>query len=178
MRSENIHKSISGDTMLDFVINFISNNTATLVSLLALGISVKSYSISHRTIKLTEKITGDAKKLKAFEQRAEILEIHDKKNAKISTLQLIYAEQLSVLTSNLYLPKKYPKELERIKNNIECNQKASSPEIRKFLEALDDSADIADNTKILADAKRFLIAIEEEIVKENRWLNTLKEELK
>ncbi|KAA0889802.1 hypothetical protein [Oryzomonas rubra] len=164
--------------MIEFVVNFISINAATLISLLALGISVKSYSVSHRTIKLSEKTAENAKKLKAFEQRAEILEIHDKKNAKLGTLQLIYAEQFSVLTNNPYLPKKHPKELERIRNNIECNRNASSSEVRKFLEALDESSDTADNTKLLADAKRFLIAIEEEIVKEDRWLKTLKEELK
>jgi len=80
------------------------------------------------------------------------------------------------MTNNLHLSKKYPKELERIRNNIECNKKASSKETRIVLESLDDNADIAENTKILADANRFLVAIEEEIFKEDRRLKTLKEE--
>jgi len=68
--------------MIGFIINFITNNTATLIALIALGISVKSYTIAHRTISLNEKLFDSAKRLKAFEQRTEILEAYDKKMLK------------------------------------------------------------------------------------------------
>jgi hypothetical protein len=164
--------------IIDFLIKFISDNNAILVSLLALGISAISFSTSSNSYKLSKKISEEAKKLKAFEQRAEILEIHDKRNAKIGNLQSIYAEQHLLLINNPKLIWKYPNEIERIINNTKANQIASSPDTRKYFEALDDNVDIATNTKTLADAKRFLILIEEEVVKEERRLNILKDELK
>ena len=124
--------------MLDFVIKFISDNNAILVALLALGVSAKSFSTSYRSLKLTEKNAEDAKKLKAFEQRAEILEGYDKRNAKIGNLQSIYAEQHLLLVNNPWLLIKHPDEINRIINNVKCNQNVISQNTRKYIEALDD----------------------------------------
>ncbi len=164
--------------LLDFTTNFISTNKTLLVSMLALLVSLFAFSNSRRSLKLSEKISEEANKLKASEQRADILEIIDKKNVKIGNLLSIYGEKYSLFTNNPQLCKIFPEEMERITTNVNClnNIKAQYDLERKNVESFNDKVSTPFNQNILADSKRLLIHIEEEIVKEERGLKLLKDE--
>lgn len=165
--------------LFNFITEFISENKALLLSSLAILISLRSFSISQRSLKLSEKTAKDSKKVKASEKRAELLEIIDKKNAKIGNLQSIYGEKHACLVQNQQLSDKYPGEVERILNNVNClNDLKSQYGIeRKNVESFESEIDIPFTQNTLADIKRLLIHIEEDIVKEERGLKLLKEEL-
>ncbi len=165
--------------LINFTTEFIVANKALLVSILALFVSLLSFANSRRSLKLSEKVTNEANKLKASEQRADILDIIDRKNAKIGNLQAVLGEKYYLLSNNPQLSKIFPGEMERITSNITClnNLKAQYGSERKTVESFDDKVSIPFNLYILADSKRLLIHIEEDIVKEERGLKLLRDEL-
>ena len=165
--------------LIDFTTELIIANKALLVSILALFVSLLSFANSRRSLKLSEKVTDEANKLKASEQRADILEIIDRKNAKIGNLQAVFGEKYYLLSNNPQLCNKFPGEMERITSNVNClnNIKTQYDSERRTVESFDDKVSIPFNLNILADSKRLLIHIEEDIVKEEQGLQLLRDEL-
>jgi len=157
---------------------FVLENKAILLSILALLISLRSFSISRRSLVLSESIALENKRVKASEKRAEILELIDRKNAKIGNLQSIYGEKYYYLVQNLQVGNKFPEEIDRIRNNLNSlqNLRTQYNEERKNVELFDEKMDIPFNKNTLAEIKRLLIHIEEDIVKEERGLMSLRNE--
>ena len=165
--------------MINYIVTYISENKAVLLSILAILISLRSFSISRRSFILSETIAEENKRVKASEKRAEILELIDKKNAKIGNLQSLYGEKYYLLVQYPQIAVKYPEEIDRIRNNVNSLQKLRDQynEERRNFELFDEKIDIPFNQNTLADIKRLLIHIEEDIVKEERGLVSLRNEV-
>lgn len=162
-----------------FATEFINSYKELLISVLSLIVSLAAYSLSRRSLSMSEQTQAEASRIKAYEKRSEILEAIDKKNAKIGNLMAIYAEKLLLIERSSISDKLNVSERERIKNNISVLQKFSSQYDlqRSLAEQIDQDGDIAFNEKNLADIKRLLIHLEEDIIKEERGLNTIKESI-
>lgn len=166
-------------SIFSFVLAFIRDYKEILVSILSLIVSLAAFAVAHRSLKSSETAAKENKRIMAFEKRSQILEAIDKKNAKIGNLLAIYAEKLLICERHPELVPSDSGEVERIKNNIQLLQKLSAQYEyqRGFAEKIDDDGDIALNERTLADVKRLLIHLEEDIVKEERVLIGLKQRL-
>lgn len=161
-----------------FTLAYVLEHKTILLSVLAILISLRSYSISRRSLILSELIAEENKRVKASEKRAEILELIDKKNAKIGNLQSIYDEKYRFLVKNPQIADKFPGEIDRIRNNVNSlkDLKMKYIEERKNVELFDEKMSIPFNHNTLAEIKCLLIHIEEDIIKEERGLMSVKNE--
>jgi hypothetical protein len=163
--------------MLDFLTSLTVVHAALFVSMLALLISIRSVSIAEKSRRATERRDRDAERARVYEKRTEILSEIDKQNARLGTLMLILAEKLLLLQRTPSLREKHQNEYDRLMQNLKAVQTLRSryEEQRRASEAIDAGSRLLDLDPVLADVRRLSIHVEEDIEKETRSLEQLRQ---
>jgi len=169
-----------GIDFLNFLKEIIISHGALLVAIFALVASVRANSISKKSQEISQKAFIESQRIKLFEKRTETLQEIDSQNAKLGTWLTVLGESLSLFRENPKLQEMEPDQLERIGQNVVVGIKLQSKynEQRNVSEKIGDGADPALQEKAIASIRRLTIHIDEEIKKEERYLESLKEKLK
>ena len=168
------------DTFLAFLKNFINTYAPLLIAILALLASVRANSISKKSYDLSQKALGDTQRVILYEKRTKTLEEIDSQNAKFGTLLAILGDSLTLFRENPKLQEIESSHFERIKQNVVAvaNLRSRYEEQRSITEKIGEGADPAKQEIALASIKRLTIHLDQDIIKEERCLELLKNKLK
>lgn len=166
--------------MADFLISLISNHAPILISTLALAVSLASFFISWRSYALNKRSKLELDRLTLFEKRSAVLGEVDKQYARMGSLIAIIAEKIILFEENKWLVTRYPNEYQRLRNNLNSVESLRSnyERQRELAERVKERMDTHEQEKVLAEIKRLSLHIDEDILKEERHLNSIKEKLR
>lgn len=158
------------------VLEFLANNAALLVSVIALVISLRANFTAHQAHKLDLKNKADADRVLLFEKKRELLNEVDRQHTRLATLMMLTAQKILLLHEHPELQKAAPSELDRLKSNLTSVQALNGKyeEQRRGIEAIDVGADIAKQEELLANIRRLTIHIEKDIAHEQAHLDGLR----
>lgn len=144
---------------------------ALLFSALALWASWRANSIAQKA--LTE-----SNKVKLLEIQSEVLKEVDLQHAKFGTLLAVTAEAALLYAQSPALAASNPGGFERVKQNIDAVQslRGRYEEQRKLAEDNVGQGSIEAETKILANIRRLTIHVQEDLEKELRHVEGLREQ--
>lgn len=165
--------------MLEFFSSLTASHAALLVSILALSISLRSISITEKSRRASAQRDREMERARVYEKRTEILSEIDKQNARFGTLLLIVAEKMLLLQRHPELKERHQKEYDRLTQNLTVVQTLRSryEEQRQASEAIGDGSKVAELEPVLAGIRRLTIHVEEDIQKETRSLEQLRDSL-
>ena len=148
---------------LNFVISFITEHAALLISALALWASWRANS--HSKIALAQ-----SEKAKLLEIQTEALREIDLQHAKLGALLSITAEVALAYSENEELCQNNPGGFDRLKQNIETVQRLQSryDEQRNLAESSLGEGSLEKQIEILANIRRLTLHVNEDIEKEKR----------
>lgn len=151
-----------------------------LIAILALLASIRASSISKKSYDLSQKALADTQRIMLYEKRSETLKEIDSQNAKLGTLLAILGESLTLYRENLKLQEVESGHFERIRQNVVAVEKLRSKykEQRSITEKIGEGAEPAQQEIALASIKRLTIHLDQDIIKEERCLQLLKNKLK
>jgi hypothetical protein len=166
--------------MLEAILSFMNTHATLVVSLIAVVLSLRSYLLARKALVLSTDNKSDADRIKLFEKRRELLSEVDTQHARMGTLLVVTAQQLILFNQHPWLRNEKPEGFARLKSNLDGVQELQSgyEEQRGGLEVIDTGADIARLDAILADIRRLTIHINEEITKEERELEVMRERIR
>lgn len=146
---------------------------ALLFSALALWASWRANSIAQRAL-------SESSKVKLLEVQAEVLREVDLQHAKFGSLLAVTAEAALLYAQNPALAANNPGGFERVKQNIDAVQslRARYEEQRALAERDVGKGSIEAETKILANIRRLTIHAQEDLEKELRHVESLREQVR
>jgi len=144
---------------------------ALLFSALALWASWRANSIAQKAL-------NESSKVKLLEIQSEVLREVDLQHAKFGSLLAVTAEAALLYTQNPALAVSNPGGLKRVKQNIEAVQSLREryEEQRNLAENNVGQGSIEAETKILANIRRLTIHVQEDLEKELRHVENLREQ--
>lgn len=151
-----------------------------LIAILALLVSLRANSISKKSLDLSQKALTDNQRIMLYEKRSKTLEEIDSQNAQFGTLLSILGESLTLFRENSKLQEIESGHLGRVRQNVVAVEqlRARYEEQRSITESIGEGADPAQQEAALASIKRLTIHLDQDIIKEERCLQLLKDKLK
>ena len=148
-----------------------------LIAILALLVSLRANSISKKSLGLSQKALTDNQRIMLYEKRSKTLEEIDSQNANIGTLLAILGESLTLFRENPKLQEIESGHFERVRQNVVAVEqlRARYEEQRRITESIGEGADPAQQEAALASIKRLTIHLDQDIIKEERCLQLLKD---
>lgn len=145
---------------------------ALLLSALALVASCWANSIAQRAL-------AESSKVKLLELQAEVLREVDLQHASFGSLLAVTAEAALLYIQNPTIAANNHDDHERLKQNINTVQSLSAryEEQRVLAESNFGKGDIEEQTKILANIRRLTLHVQEDVKKELRHVERLREQV-
>jgi hypothetical protein len=133
---------------------------------------------SWRANSIAQKALNESNKVKLLEIQSEVLKEVDLQHAKFGTLLAATAEAALLYAQNPALAATNPGGFERVKQNIDAVQSLREryEEQRKLAESNVGQGSIEAETKILANIRRLTIHVHEDLEKELRHVEGLREQ--
>lgn len=158
---------------------FLSSNSALLVAVLALAISLRANYTAHQAHKFNLRNKADADRVLLFEKKRELLNELDQQHARLATLMMLTAQKILLFREHPSLHDMLQNEFARLKSNLNAVQSLSAnyTEQRKGIEAIGTGADIAGQEELLANIRRLTIHVEKDILHEEADLKELRAKL-
>lgn len=158
---------------MNFLIPFISEHAALIISALALWASWRANSHSKAAL-------GQAERAKLLEVQAEALREIDLQHAKLGSLLAVTAEAALIYGANKGLCRKDPNGYARLRQNIETVQRLRScyEEHRNLAESNLGQGTLEKQLEILANIRRLTLHVNEDIEKERRNLELVLQKAK
>lgn len=155
---------------MEFLEIFLKDYAAPILAGLAVWASWRANSHAKTALEQTESV-------KLLELQSEALREIDRQNAKLGSLLTTLAETALVYSQDEHLQLNDPQGYSRIRNNIESvkNLRERYEEQRTLAEQNVGSGSVEMQTKILSEIRRLTIHVEEDIEKESRNLERLRQ---
>jgi hypothetical protein len=164
---------------MNTIAEFLQSNSALLVAVLALLISLRANYTAHSAYKLNLKSKADSDKILLFEKKRALLNEVDRQNTRLRTLMLVAAQKILLFREHPSLHETMQEEFDRLKSNLKALQELADKydEQRKGVEAINVGADIAVQEELLANIQRLTIHVEKDIAHEQGSLAELRAKL-
>ena len=142
------------------MIEWISENSAVLISLLAIIVTVRANVIAHKAKSLAVKVNEQQQELIVYKQRTELLEEIDKQQAILNRLAAVTLQKMATIQHD-----KNSKNYQRLEKNINAvNSLRSSYETQRELAySIEKGASLNANERNLADIRRLTLHLEQDI---------------
>lgn len=165
---------------MKFLTEFIQNYLTALLAIIAIIASVRSNIIAHKSLQLSEKTEVETNKRRILEKRTEILREVDHRNAIFGNLLAIMAEAAITYQKEPSFAAQNEKDIKRLENNINAirEMRERYEKHRNIAEQIDSQADIEGLEFSLAETRRLNLHVEQDIIKEERNLNRIREKTK
>jgi hypothetical protein len=161
------------------IVDFLSQNAALFISVIALLISLLANHTAQQSHKLNLTAKADTDRVLLFEKKREALNEVDRQHARIATLMMVTAQKILLFRENPELHDSIQAEFDRLKSNLKSVQQleAKYEEQRRGIEAIDVGANIAEQDELLANIRRLTIHIEKDVAHEQSHLDELRSRL-
>jgi hypothetical protein len=163
-------------TTMNAVLGFLSSNSAFLVAVLALAISLRANYTAHQAHKFNLKSKADADRVLLLQKKRELLNEVDHQHARFATLMMLTAQKILLFREHPELHDTMQEEFIRLKANLNTiqNLAAKYDEQRSGIEAITVGHDIASQEELLANIRRLTIQVDKDILHEMSHLGELR----
>lgn len=161
---------------MSYLFQFIAENAALLVAILALVISLRANYTAHLAHRLNIQKKQDADRVLLFEKKRELLNEVDRQHTRFATLKMITAQKILLFSEHPELRESMQSESDRLKNNLNSLMVLDEryEEKRSGIESINVGADIATQEELLANIRRLTIHVEKDIAHEQAGLEELR----
>ena len=144
-------------------IDWVANNTAILISLLAIIATIRGNVIAHKAKALAVKVNEQQQDLIVYKQRTELLGEIDKQQAILNRLATITLQKMA---SGQHAGDS--KNYSRLENNVNAinHLRSSYEKQRELTHSIEKDASINANERNLADIRRLTLHLEQDIINE------------
>ncbi|WP_424195819.1 hypothetical protein ACMYR3_06925 [Ampullimonas aquatilis] len=163
--------------MMNIFIDFLQSNSALLVAVIALFISLRANWTAHKAHELNVNIKAETDRRVFAEKHRELLNELDSQYTKLATLAFVTAHKIKLFKENPALHESHSDEFARLKSNLGSVEvlRSDYPKRRITAEQLSNSAtDSAEIDTMLSKVRQLTIHVEKDIRHEESALELLR----